>query len=81
MAVETRKVRALSARTHFVPGHGQVHFDPDSKKEEVRYPQMPVDVIDDLVEWGWIADDVPPEAATKPRKPLKAAAADQAPAA
>lgn len=90
MPAETRKVRALSARTHFVPGFGQVHFDPDSKKEAVRFPAMPVDVIDLLVSWGWISDDVEeselaaaPAAsrASRPRKPAApaASASDEAP--
>jgi hypothetical protein len=56
--VELRRVRALSARTHFVIGFGQVHFDPGSKKECNRFPMMPVSEIDLLVSRGWIADDV-----------------------
>ena len=56
--VELRRVRALSARTHFVIGYGQVHFDPGSKKECNRFPMMPVSEIDLLVSRGWIADDV-----------------------
>lgn len=53
-----RRVRALSARTHFVPGHGQIHFDPDSKKEEVKFPKIPEDQVEILVERGWVKDDV-----------------------
>ena len=56
--MERRRVRALSARTEFVPGFGQVHFDPDSKHEDVRQPLMPVTVIDRLARNGWIADDI-----------------------
>lgn len=83
-SVDVRRVRALSARTHFVPGYGQVHFDPDSKKRDVREPLMPVDAIDVLTDRGWIADDLPPEAEPVPapkrgRKP-GTASADQAPA-
>ncbi|MCW1985592.1 UNVERIFIED_ORG: cytochrome oxidase assembly protein ShyY1 [Sphingomonas sp. R1F5B] len=53
-----RRVRALSARTHFVPGHGQVHFDPDNSKFETRNPALPEDQIELLVERGWVADDL-----------------------
>lgn len=58
--VERRRVRALSARTHFIPGYGQVHFDPDSANEDVSSPLMPVSEIDILVSNGWIADDYSP---------------------
>jgi len=66
-----RRVRALSARTHFIPGHGQGHFDPDSKKKDVREPLLPEDHIDLLVSRGWVADDIPQ---AKPAKAPKAAA-------
>lgn len=88
--VETRRVRALSARTHFVPGFGQVTFDHQSKREELRFPDMPVEVIDMLVDRGWIADDAPSsdEAPAASKKPGRAASrtsdapsSDEAPAA
>jgi len=53
-----RRVRALSARTQFVPGHGQVHFDPDSSKFETRNPALPEDQINLLVGRDWVADDL-----------------------
>ena len=88
-----RRVRALSARTHLVPGHGQVHFDPDNSKFETRNPALPEDQIELLKLRGWIADDLEetdfaadddqaPAPARRSRK-AKAATADddQAPAA
>lgn len=89
-----RRVRALGARTHHVPGYGMIVMDDGSADEEKRLPKMPVDVIDTLVGWGWIADDVPHPldhdgngkkgGAKKPAKPIPAPAADagegQAPA-
>lgn len=62
MAGEFRRVRALSARTHFVPGVGQIHFDPDSKKEDVKHPRLPVDQVELLVQRGWVADDLEADA-------------------
>jgi hypothetical protein len=56
--MERRRVRALSAHTEFVPGYGQVHFDPANPKEDVHHPLMPVSVIARLVANGWIADDL-----------------------
>lgn len=53
-----RRVRALSARTQFVPGHGQVHFDPDSSKFETRNPALPEDLIKLFVDRDWVADDL-----------------------
>ncbi|WP_333837936.1 hypothetical protein [Novosphingobium sp.] len=53
-----RRVRALSARTHFVPGVGQVHFDPENSKFETRNPALPEDQIEVLVGRGWVADDL-----------------------
>lgn len=55
--VALRRVRALSARTHFVPGYGQVHFDPDSASSKVRYPEVPEEAVAFLVKSGWVADD------------------------
>jgi len=89
-----RRVRALSARTHFVPGHGQVHFDPDNSKFETRNPALPEEQIELLVGRGWVADDLQEvdlasdddQAPTARRtvrstKPAPAADDDQAPAA
>lgn len=53
-----RRVRALSARTYFVAGYGQVHFDPDSDNAKVRFPEVPEEAIEFLVNSGWVADDV-----------------------
>lgn len=64
-----RRVRALSARTHFVPGFGQVHFDPENSKDEVRFPSLPEDQIDLLVQRGWVADDVTTAPAAPEGKP------------
>lgn len=66
--MELRRVRALSARTHFVPGYGQVHFDPDSPKEGTRHPLVPASAVEALVGKGWVADDLPVEV-DAPAKP------------
>jgi hypothetical protein len=76
--METRRVTALVAKTEFVPGYGMVTFDPDSKRDELRMPAVPVSVIPTLVERKWVADDieedVQPEPAAKPAKGRKPAA-------
>lgn len=86
--VARRRVRALSARTHYVVGFGQVHFDPGSKHEEARFPLMPESEIDILVSRGWIADDVEevvpqdaPAPVAKPRGRKPAPVATDEPAA
>lgn len=58
MAAGFRRVRALSARTHFVAGVGQIHFDHDSNKEDVKHPLLPEDQVELLVQRGWVADDL-----------------------
>lgn len=78
--MQTRRVTALLAKTEFVPGYGMVTFDPDSKRDELREPAVPVSVIPELVQRGWIADDIEeadakPEPAAKPAKARKPAAA------
>jgi hypothetical protein len=60
--MDRRRVRALTARTEFVPGFGMISFDPDSKREDLRLPLVPTDAIESLVGKGWVADDVEPEA-------------------
>lgn len=60
--MERRRVRALSAHTEFVSGYGMIPFDPDSGREELRFPLIPVDAIPSLVGKGWVADDVEVEA-------------------
>lgn len=62
MAAGFRRVRALSARTHFVAGVGQIHFDPDSKKKDVKHPLLPEDQVELLVQRGWVADDLEADA-------------------
>lgn len=62
MATGFRRVRALSARTHFVAGVGQIHFDPDSKKRDVKHPLLPEDQVELLVQRGWVADDLEADA-------------------
>lgn len=76
-----RRVRALSARTHFASGFGQVHFDPDSENPDIAKPLMPETEIAKLVEWGWVADDVQEDAVPMKRggRPRQKAAAQQDP--
>lgn len=62
MAAGFRRVRALSARTHFVAGVGQIHFNPESKKEDVKHPLLPEDQVELLVQRGWVADDLEADA-------------------
>ncbi|MXP24816.1 hypothetical protein GRI39_01985 [Altererythrobacter indicus] len=64
--METRRVRALRAKTEFVPGFGQVHFNPDSKNEAVRLPRVPVSAIPRMVELGYVSDDIDGQAANAP---------------
>lgn len=59
--MERRRVRALRAATVFVPGFGQVHFNPDSDDFDVRNPSFPPAKIVQLVADGWVADDVEAE--------------------
>lgn len=58
MARELRRVRALSARTEFVAGYGQVHFDPDSSNLDVRYPKIPEEAVPTLLRFGWVDEDL-----------------------
>jgi len=63
---ETRRVRALAAKTEFVPGHGMVVMDPDSAREELNFPRVPVEAIGNLVAKGLVADDVTEAADAEP---------------
>ena len=67
--MECRRVRALSARTEFVPGYGQVHFDPSNSNDDIRLPLVPEAAIAGLVAKGWIADDIAPAADADPEEP------------
>lgn len=66
---ECRRVRALAAVTVPVPGFGMVVMDPDSKREDLRFPLVPLDAIDELAQIGRIADDFEPQADEAPAKP------------
>lgn len=76
--MERRRVRALSARTEFVPGYGMISFDSGSGREELRFPLIPVDAIPTLVRNGWVADDVdaPVEAEPEAEPEAEAPVAD-----
>lgn len=55
--IECRRVRALAAVTEAVPNYGMVSMDPDSGREAMRFPLVPVSVIERLVRERRIADD------------------------
>lgn len=44
------RCKALRAFTQFVPGHGQVHGDPDNRDERVRFPEVPESHVQFLVD-------------------------------
>lgn len=48
------RCKALRAFTQFVPGHGQVHGDPDNKDERVSFPEVPESYVRFLVGEGKI---------------------------
>lgn len=56
--METRRVRALVAKTEFVADYGQVVLDAGSKRQELREPVVPVPAIPGLIAKGYIADDI-----------------------
>lgn len=46
------RCKALRAFTQFVPGHGQVHGDPDNQDERVSFPEVPESYVQFLVDEG-----------------------------
>lgn len=54
--METRKVKALVAKTEYVPGFGMVVMDNGSKRDELRFPSVPVTAIADMVEKGLVEE-------------------------
>lgn len=50
------QMAALVAFTRFVPGHGQVHGDPDSSDEKARLPMVPEHLADKWAEDGIVAE-------------------------
>lgn len=58
--METRKVKALVAKTEYVPGFGMVVMDNGSKRKELRFPTVPVAAIAELVAKGLVEEaDLP----------------------
>lgn len=48
------RCKALRAFTQFVPGHGQVHGDPDNQDERVSFPEVPESYVQFLADEGKI---------------------------
>lgn len=57
---DTKRVRALVAKTEFVPGFGMVVMNNGGERDEARFPTVPVKAIEDLISKGLIADDFKP---------------------
>lgn len=53
----TKRVRALVVKTEFVPRFGMVVMNSEGKRDESRFPIVPVEAIEDLIHKGLIADD------------------------
>lgn len=56
--METRRVRALVAKTEFVEGYGQIVLDAGSARQELREPVVPVPAIPSFVKLGYVLDDI-----------------------
>lgn len=53
------RCQALRAFTQFVPGHGQVHGDPDNQDEAVQFPMVPESYVNHLAGEGKIQHPEP----------------------
>ncbi|HEX5183590.1 MAG TPA: hypothetical protein VFW19_10620 [Allosphingosinicella sp.] len=79
--METIRCKALMPFTEHVPGHGQVHGDPDSSLEKARFPEVPAHVVDKLADRRRVERIGDGEAAAEaPAKPKGKKAAAEAPA-
>jgi hypothetical protein len=69
---DCQRVRALAAVTVNISGYGMVPMDPDSEREELRFPLVPKTAIEGLVRMGRIADDVEEDESKAAAKPVAA---------